>query len=413
MKKQLILSLALMVTLFSFAQKKELKKLEKSLKNNNFAEAKAMLTQLESMTGSMDEKMKSNYYFGKAKAFYANGAGTMADYEVALDNMAKVNAKHVSGFAETKQFVRNELLVKANNFYTNKKLVEASELFVMLYKLVPEDQTYLYYAAVSSVTAQDYDNALKHYIALKDLGYTGVETEFFATNVETGEVETMDKSTRDIYVKAKSHIKPGQRESKSKAPEITKNIALIYVNQGKDKEALAAIKEAREVDPSNSELILTEANVQYKLGNTKEYATLIKQATAADPNNADLLYNLGVLSAQAGNNAEAKEYYKKTIKIDPENVNALTNLAALILQEETKIVEEMNGLGSSASDDKRYDALKLSREDLYRSAIPYLEKVIALDKGMKNVEVARTLSNIYGAVNENVKSKAVKSKYGL
>ncbi|WP_299248436.1 hypothetical protein [uncultured Lacinutrix sp.] len=413
MKKQLIFTLALLVTLFSFGQKKELKTLEKAVKNNNFAEAKAVVTTLEPMLDSMDDKMKSKFYYNRAKALYANGTGNVADFDTAFNDLNKVEQKYVSDLAETKKFVQNELLVKANGFYTGGKYTQASSLFSMLYKLVPEDQSYLYYAAISSVLGQDFDSALNHYTALKDLGYTGVATEYFAINKETGEEEVFDKSTRDLYVKAKTHIKPGERETKSKAGEIYSQITSIYLNQGENEKALESIKEARSADPSNSSLIVSEANVQLKLGNEVEYGKLIKEAIANDPNNTDLIYNLGVISNQSGNKADAEMYYKKVIEIDPSYVNALKNISALILEEDAEIVKKMNVLTNSSADNKIYDQLQKDRGAVYQKAIPYLESVIKLDTKIESIDFARTLANIYSVVGDSEKAKALKAKYEL
>ena len=38
-----------------------------------------------------------------------------------------------------------------------------------------------------------------------------------------------------------------------------------------------------------------------------------------------------------------------------------------------KIVDEMNSLGMSKADSKKYDALEMKREGLYTEALPYLE----------------------------------------
>lgn len=411
MKKQLILTLTLFVMVFSFAQKKELKTLEKAVKSNNFAEAKATATKLESMLGSMDDKMKSKFYFNRAKALYANGAGSLADFDTAFNDLTKVDGKHVSELAATKSFVQNELLLKANGFYTEGKYNPASGLFAMLYKLMPEDQSYLYYAAVSAVQGEDFDTALKHYIVLRDIGYTGIKKEFFAVSKETGEEEILDKATRDLYVKAKTHITPGERMSESQTAEITNKIALIYVSQGKNEEALAAIKDARAADSSNTDLILTEANVQLKLGNTEEYGKLIKEAVANDPNDKDLLYNLGVISNASGNKDEARMYYEKVITIDPNYINALKNLSALILEEEDAIVKQMNSLGNSAADNKLYDELKAKKVNIYKEAIPYLENVLEIDSS--DIDFAKTLISIYGIIGESEKASALKTKLGL
>ncbi|WAC02821.1 tetratricopeptide repeat protein [Lacinutrix neustonica] len=314
--------------------------------------------------------------------------------------------------ADLRKLMENDLLQKANTLFTNKNFKEAEMAFANLHEVVPADAEYLYYAAVSAVSGQDFDAALKHYLKLKELGYTGVKTEYFAINKETGEEEVFDKATRDLYVKTiKSHIAPGERDTKSKAPEITKNIAFIYLQQDKMDEALTAIKEARATDPLNSDLVITEANIYYKLGDTQEYERLIKEATARDPENKDLLFNLGVLSSKAGKKEEAKKYYLKVVSLDSNNVNALTNLAVLILDEDKAIVEEMNGLGNSSADNQRYDELIAKRKIVYKEAIPYLEKVV--NSGNADADVARTLMNIYSAVGEAAKAKEIKVNFNL
>lgn len=410
MKQLFILTLAFFISVASFAQKKEIKALEKALKSNNFSEAKVLVSKLEPKVSSMDDKLKEKYFFNKGKAFYANGKGSSEDVMTAIKSFDNVKGKtYQKSISTLKGAMQNDLLVKANELYQGKKYKEASGSFANLYNTMPTDTTYLYYAAVSAISGQDYDTALKHYLKLKDLGYTGIETQYYATNKASGQEEVMAENQRDLFVKAGSHIKPGKRVTETKVPEITKNIALIYVNQGKSEEALAAIKEARAKNPTDVNLIINEANVQYKLGNKDDYSALIKEATEKDPNNADLFYNLGVISAESGDIAAAKAYYKKAIEINEAYSNAYVNLSAVILESEKVIVEEMNGLGTSSKDNKRYDELKEQRTQLYKEAVPYLEKVIELDD--KNVDAANTLINIYGQIGEDAKSKALKAKY--
>ncbi|WP_418513180.1 tetratricopeptide repeat protein [Corallibacter sp.] len=408
MKNTLIVALSLSVTTFSFAQKKELKTAEKAIKNANYAEAKTALGQAKSLMSSMDDKLKDKYNFLNAKALYANGTGSQSDINEALTSLESVSDNYASELSELKTAMENDFLTKANEAYKSNNFSLATDKFEQLYRVVPSDTTYLYYAAVSAVSGQDYDAALNHYLKLSDLGYTGQEKQYYATNVETGEEEVFDKATRDILVKGDDYIKPVDRMTESKLAEITKNIALIYVNLDKNDEAIAAIKKARANEPSDVNLILTEANLQYKMGNTDAYKSLIEEAIELDPNNIDLFYNLGVLSAESGNNEKAKEYYNKVIEMDPTYVNAQTNIAALILDEEKDIIEEMNGLGSSAADNKRYDELKEERMNVYKSAIPYLEAVLKINPD--DVQVTKTLMNIYSAIDNTAKFKALKAK---
>ncbi|MFD2551032.1 tetratricopeptide repeat protein [Bizionia sediminis] len=407
MRNLFIMALAILVGTASFGQKKELRSAEKALKNNNYSEAKTMLQQVTGMLPNMDAGLKAKYHFLMAEAYFANGKANNSDIDKAIENLALAKeGKHADAMALTTT-MENSLLTAANDLYKANSFTKAGEKFDQLYRVVPADTTYLYYAAVSAVSGQDYESALKHYLALNDLGYTGITKEYFATNKETGEVEFFDKTNRDLFVKSGEYIKPGERLTESKAGEITKNIAFIYVNLNQTEKAIEAIKKARMENPTDVNIILTEANLQYQIGNKEAYKKLIEEAIKLDPKNVDLFYNLGVLSAEAGYNDEAKAYYSKAIELDPTYINAQTNIAALILSEEAGIIEEMNGLGTSAADNKRYDELKNKRAELYKSAIPYLEAVLKIEAD--NLEVSRTLMNIYSAIGDTQNYKRLKA----
>ena len=406
MKKQFIIALAVSICTFSFAQKKELKTAEKAIKGVNFSEAKTALKQAEALMASMDEKSKAKYYYLFGQALYANGSGSSEDIDKALESLAKVKGAYKAEITTLKQTMTNGILTKGNKAYEEKDFAIASTHFEHAYRTSTQDTLFLYYAAATAVNVQEYDRALGLYEELKNLGYTGIEKEFFSTNKETGEEEVTDQSTRDLYVKAKSHINPGERLTDSKKPEIVKNVALIYVSQGDNKKALGAMKDARAESPNDINLILSEANVHFKMGNKEMFKTLLEKATTMEPNNAELRYNLGVIAAESGEIEEAKAYYSKAIELDPKYINAYINMAALVLGGEETLIEEMNGLGSSKEDDKRYDELREERQSLYRSAIPYLTK--ALDVDSKSINAAKTLMNIYSVLGETDKYKAIK-----
>tara|TARA_R110002049_G_scaffold142206_1_gene304046 strand:- start:4667 stop:5917 length:1251 start_codon:yes stop_codon:yes gene_type:complete len=408
MKKQIIIALTLSIGAFSFAQKKELKTVEKAIKSENYAEAKTALTQAESLMSAMDDDLKDKYYYLKGQALYANGKGSDADMDAALESLNKVKSEYKSEIAQLKTDMANTLLKTGNDAYGKKDYSKASKYFEKSYRVTEADTLFLYYAAATAINVQEYDRALALYEELRDVGYTGIETQYYATNSETGEEEILDKNTQDLYVKAKSHIKPGKRKTESKKPEIVKNIALIYVNKGDDEKALAAMKDARAESPDDINLILSEANVHYKMGNKEEFKALLQKATEMDPTNAELQYNLGVISAESEDPEEAKRRYLKAIELDPDYVNAYINLSALVLGREQPLIEEMNGLGTSKADNKRYDELIEERQNIYKEAVPYLSK--ALDIDTKNISAAKTLMNIYNVLGETDKHKALKAK---
>ena len=415
MRKQTIVALALLVGSFSFAQKSELKDAEKALKKSNYAEAKTAINSAESSIGSADDKLKAQFYFLKGQAFYANGTASDADMDTAIESLNMVektegkNGKYAKNVEEIKQGMLNSFLTKANEALESKNYTASSNGFEKAYKMSSKDTLYLYYAAATAVNGEDYDNALKHYEELKNLGYVGIETEYVATNKETTEEESFpSKSLMDISVKAGTHIKPMAKKSESKQGEIVRNVALIYMNQGNNEKALEAMKDARAANPDDATLIISEANMQLKMGNRDEFKSLIQEALVADPNNPELLFNLGIVAAEAGETEAAKGYYEKAIELKPDYIDVYNNMAVLILGQEQSIIEKMNALTSSAADNKIYDQLKDERSKLYSEAIPYLETTLKLRP--TDLQAAKTLVNIYSAIGETEKHKAMKAK---
>jgi tetratricopeptide (TPR) repeat protein len=270
----------------------------------------------------------------------------------------------------------------------------------------------LYYAASTYVNAKDYDTALKCYSELKTLNFSGKGTTYLAVNKLTNEEDVyLSARERDLAVKLGTHEKPKTENIPSKRGEIYKNIALILVDQGKIDEAKKAISDARKANPEDNTLLYTEANLYLGAKDYDTYKKIVAEALEKNPNDADLVFNLGVLSVNAKNFADGEKYYKRVLEINPKYTNAYINLAALKLENEKPIIDEMNKLGTSAKDMKRYEVLKVQREDLFKSCIPYLTKAVELDP--TNIDVAKTLMNVYSAVEMTAEYKDLKAKVKL
>ena len=196
--------------------------------------------------------------------------------------------------------------------------------------------------------------------------------------------------------------------SESKYPEIVKNIALIYSQLGNNDKAMKFVSYARKENPTDLELILTEANLYIQLDENEKFESLMNQAIAQDPNNPTLYFNLGVINAEKGNISLAKDYYLKTIKLDPTFESGYLNLVALILEGESKIIDETNSLGNSRADNNRYDQLKIMRENLYWECVNHLENLISINGN--NIEAINTLMNIYGTLGNVEGFKRMKKK---
>ena len=417
MRKIVVLSFAFMIGAFSYAQKKELKEAEKAIKDNNFADAKSIISQAESMMSAMDEKEKAKFYFLKGQALYANGAGTDADITEALKNfqmvketeMASGKMDYTADVNAMSASMTTNFITKAQKALGENNYAVSYKNFENAYKLSPKDTLYLYNAALLATSNESYDEAISMFTKLQDIGYTGMTTDYLATDKDTGEEQSFPTaSVRDLTVKTGTHMNPRDVKNESKVGEIAKNIALIYIEQGDTDKALASIESAKSSNPNDFSLIVAEANVRYKLGEMDKYKSLISKALELEPNNIDLLFNLGVVTSEAGDFAAAKSYYDKAIKIDPTYSRAYMNMAALILDQEEGIINQMNALGTSAADNKKYDELKEKRAQLYMDAIPYLKNV--LEHEPDNLSAAKTLMNIYSQIDDQPNFQLMKAK---
>jgi tetratricopeptide (TPR) repeat protein len=423
--KYVLLASALLISVSNFAQKDQIKAAEKAMKNGNSAEAISVLNQAETLIASATDVEKAQYYFVKGNAHLDMATKKMeaaknlsgaakAFQEVLSIEKTSGKSKYTSQVQSSIADIKNQLINSAVEAGNAKDYKTASALLYQSYELDKTDLEKLYYAANYAVNAQDYDRALSLYDDLKKQNYSGEGVGYYAKNAINEQEEffgstAASKTDRDTKVRLKLYSNPRDEKIPSKRGDILKNIALILVQQGKIDQAKAALSEARLANPDDTSITLTEANVYLELNDFATYKKLVTEVLAKNPNDADLVYNLGVIASKT-NAAEAESYYKKAIEIKPDYVNAYLNLAILKLDADKKIIEEMNKLGTSEKDNKRYEVLKKQRSDMFNSALPYLEKANELSP--ENEDVANTLLNVYGALEMSDKKKALKAKMG-
>jgi len=418
--RYVVMASALFLSVAGFAQKNEIKAAEKALKSGSAAEAITILTGAESLSASAPDAERAQFLFVKGNAYLdlAN-KNVEADKNLSLAAQAYQQLLEVEKTSGKQKYsvqaatsitdIKNKLINAAIEDTKKEKNAEGAKKLYEAYMLEKKDTINLYYAASTYVNAKDYDAALKLYEELKKLNYSGKATYYYAINKVSGQNDFFNNAAdRDRLVKMGTHEKPTMEKVPSKRGEIYKNIALIYVQQGKSDEAKKAVSDARKANPDDTSLILSEANLYLESKDMETYKKLIAEALEKNPNDVDLIFNLGVVSANAKNYAEAEKFYKRVMELDPKYINAYINFAAMKLEDEKVIIDEMNKLGTSTSDMKKYDVLKKKREDLFKSIIPYLQKAVELDP--KNTDVTKTLLNVYSALEMTAEYKALKAK---
>jgi tetratricopeptide (TPR) repeat protein len=368
------------------------------------------------MIDGVDQKYQAHYYYLEGWALKGdskfNESVASLKKAIEIDNKIKLNK-----YAEESSFLIEQVEADLVNSAVadNKKedYKSASKKLYDAYLINPDKENnihYLYYAASSAVNAKEYDLSLEYYLFLKNMGYTGITSEFFVTPVESGIEEKVTETEYNLFKSSKDHTNPRIGKTESRLPEIVKNIALIYVQKGEVDLAISAIKEAREINPEDVNLLLSEADLYIKLGDKLKFKELMQEAITKDPNNAILYYNLGVINGDQGKFEDAMTYYKKALELDNSYAPTYLNIVGLILEGESGLVEKMNAIVTSnkRSDQAIYDALELERENLYNDCLPYLEKLIEIDP--KNIEALKTAKNIYYTVGENEKFKLMNAR---
>lgn len=419
MKTKILILATMSFAMVSFAQKAELKTAEKAVKSGDMAAAKTALDGIAGMISGAEEKYQTQYYFLRGQALADLGKkGDNEAFEEAAESFNKViEIEEQSGKAkyadETKQRIQAlsaDLVNSAVEDNGKQEFKVAAEKLYMAYKISPKDTSYLYYAASSAVNGQHFEEALKYYEELQEVGYDGSGVVYKATNIETGEQETMEKVQRDLMVKSGTFKDPVDEKTESKSAEIVKNTALIYTQLGQDDKALEAYKTARANDPNDVNLILNEANLYYKMGDKEKFKELMAEAASVAPENPDLHYNIGVINMEQGNMEEARASYKRALEVKPDYTNAQLNLSTTYVNEGNALIDEMNSLGSSRADIARYDELKEKKDNLFEQGAQVLED--ALKGSPDNQGILTQLKNIYGAMGDNENFMRVKKLLG-
>ena len=407
MNKYIFIILAFLFVSTTYSQKKELKFAERNIKSEDYSAAKQNIELAEKLINQMDAKTTIKYHYLKGVANYANGGSNIAESSVALENLNK--AIDLESTSSTKVYtpkakelriaMLNRFVEDSRNGIENNDLKSAYLNLEMSYRVSPNDTLYLYNAALVATENKDFDQALLFYNELIDLSFTGITTNYYATEKATGEDQLFAApDQRELFIKAGTHENPIDVELESVEMNVLRSMAAIYKNNKDYEKALSFIEKAKNINKDDINIILLESNIRWEMGNVESYEKLITRAIEIEPDNVDLHFNLGVISSDKGDTEKAMYHYDNAIEIDSTYTKAHLNAAALVLQKEQSIIEEMNSLGTSNADYNRYDELKIVREDLYKSAIPYLQSVYRLDNN--NLSAVRTLRNIYSAIDD-------------
>ena len=156
--KKLVILIILIISNYSFSQKKELRQVNKLISESFFDEAANLLNEIGSLIDNSDLKVKAQFYFYSTKVNLE-----LKNFSKAIqyyDLLKSINNSNYSSAIRTEfDFLFNQIeTVIVNSAVEDNKiqLFIASDKLLMAYRMNEEkNKDYLYYAAGSAVNSKN------------------------------------------------------------------------------------------------------------------------------------------------------------------------------------------------------------------------------------------------------------------
>lgn len=166
---------------------------------------------------------------------------------------------------------------------------------------------------------------------------------------------------------------------------------------GKREESKKTTDEAIAKYPKDANLLVQKINFFLEDSNYTAALSYVNNLLEVEPKNDGALFIKGLAFEKLNKEDSVIYYYTKAGEMNPKNEKAWNNLGAWYVNKTIPIIEEMNKLGNSAADTKRYEELKKQSKELYLKGKPYLEKALAVNPDDARTKQILTKINLYTA----------------
>ncbi|MEP5364635.1 MAG: tetratricopeptide repeat protein [Reichenbachiella sp.] len=387
--KLFVLTLALLMSVASFAQKGSVTKADAYLAKNEFENAKA---EIDVAITIEKNAVKSKTWFVRGKIYQA--IATSTDEAVssldadALDKSVEAYNKVLEMDKETSP---NNLISNTNldamwgnyiniggTVYGEEKYGEALAAFEKALKVKPTDSVTLLYAGVAAQQAGNNDKTLDYYYQMVD------------ANIANGDV-------------------------------ISTLIYLERTYKEDNEKALDLVRKAKELYPTESKFGQEEISLLLTMDKVDEARTKLEAAIEEDPTNVNLHLNLGVLYDNLGsakleagekevareNYNKAKEAYLKAIEVDADNYVANFNTGVIYVNLAKEYYDEVRDM--NLKDYDKYGPAKLAKADkILKEGLPYMEKATTIQPD--DIAGLKALQQMYTQLKMMDKAEAILDK---
>ena len=342
MKKSLkILSLLLLINAGVYAQKEEIKEAQSYYSKGKIQEASAILKKIEYLIINSTVDVKSDFYFTKGNVY---------------KELATKNIDAAANFAIASSAYQDVLLYENDSQVYKYGFKASSALKEMKSKLV--------------------DGAYNDYKAGK----------FKESADKSYEVYLFDKKdTLNLYNAATSAFTGKEYQSAIKYFSELKRLkysgmaTLFYATNKKTK-----------TEEAFTSISARESSIQEGLYE--------KPRNFAPPSKKEeILTSLGFAYMEMNDYCSAEKYYEDALQVNQKCMNCYINLAYAKVQSKKELLDIMSTLGTTPKEMEEYDKLDAQKDELIKSAIPYLKQALIIEP--KNETATKSLLGIYRALN--------------
>lgn len=369
--KKLILSVTLLVSVASFAQKEELKTLKKiyakhTIVEKDLAAYKEASDALQNLATEESDKVYAKFYKTMYPTVVMASKGNKATLQ---DQMSLYNPDFIKEYGATidetiefekksgKKIYTDELIAEKADFKQGltgfattlnsaKNYKEAAMAYYSLYRFDTKNEgNSLHNAAILAIQSKDYKLSEKLFEEFYNSDHLNNGVYYYAINKASGVEENLgNRENRTKYIGMGLYEKPRDEKVSKLKPEILKNLTILYTQNGEMAKAKEMFVEAKKILPNDEELKSAEFNLYYNEG----YAALSGEA---------------------------------------------------------KLVDAINE-ASEKREDKKFDALMIERKQMFQKALPSFEKAYELNPNDESTK--KILKIAYEMLGQTEKAKTIK-----
>ncbi len=200
-----------------------------------------------------------------------------------------------------------------------------------------------------------------------------------------------------------------QLQARSQDPLLYHELAQLYLLLGKQNEALAALRKAVGLDPSDADSALLMAEIYASANQPQPAIQIATDLVQKHQQDADVLLRAGMVLEKVQRWEDARRAYERAVQLDDDNAIAKNNLAWLLVSHGGN-VDVALALAQKAKE-KMADDVEITdtigwiyyQKKVYQTALYYLKECVAKDQ--KNASFQFQLGMTYWKLGENEQAR--------